>query len=271
MGKRALGLGVLALLLTACGGTAGSTAGDSAAPPAVPTSTSSADPTPVATPTPSADPTPVATPTPSPTGVNIDGCITKKNGKIFKYTREGMTTQGVIMGKGSVGVVVSYERHGRVCDWLPLADRLVGEGYRVLLFDRNNTATPEKDTVAMADRLREAGVTKMFLVGGSMGGRLSVLAAGMLKFPVAGVISISGGMQPHEAADLTAPFLQVAGDQDGIAPTDLVQAIYNEAVKSADRQLVFLTSRDHASQLFRSDQAERTFTLVTAFIKKHKG
>ena len=112
-------------------------------------------------------------PFPSPTGVNIDGCVTEETGKIFEYTRDGNTTLGVIMGKGPAGAVVSYERRGKVCDWLPLADRLVDAGHRVLLFKRNNMVEPEEDTVAMAERLREEGVTKVFLIGGSMGGRLS--------------------------------------------------------------------------------------------------
>lgn len=266
MGRHALGLGVLAMLLTACGGTAGSGSGELAASPAVPAPTSST----VPTVTSSAVATPATTPAPRPTGVNIDGCVTEKNGTFFTYKRGTTTTQGVIMGKGSVGVVVSYERRGSVCDWLPLADRMVDAGYRVLLADRNNSAKPEEDTVAMATRLRKAGVTKVFLVGGSVGGQASVLAAGELPFPVAGVISISGVAEPGDVATLKAPFLQVDGDQDDIAPADLVQAVYDAATESADRQLVMLPSREHASGLFTGDQAPKVFRAVLTFLDKHR-
>ena len=135
------------------------------------------------------------------------------------------------MGKGSAGVVVSYERRGKVCDWLPLADRLVDAGHRVLLFKRNNMVEPEEDTVAMAERLRKEGVTKVFLVGGIDGRTLSALAAGALTFPVAGVVSVSGVVQPEDVAGLKAPFLQVGGDQDGLAPLDMVRAAHDAAVK----------------------------------------
>lgn len=261
MGRHALGLGALALLLAACGGTAGSQAGGPTTPSPVPARTPGTTPTPVASPT----------PTPTPTGVNIDGCVTEETGKIFDYKRGGTTTKGVIMGKGPVGVVVSYERQGSVCDWLPLADRLVAEGHRVLLFDRNNTAAPEEDTVAMAQRLRKAGATKVVLVGGSMGGRLSLLAAGKLDFPVAAVISVSGTIQPGEVDDLRAPFLQVTGDADPEAPVDMLQIVYNEAVKSADRQLLVLPGSAHASELFAGDQGEKALSAVTSFVEKHKG
>jgi pimeloyl-ACP methyl ester carboxylesterase len=251
MRRQAVGLMGLLLLLAACGGTAGSQGAGPASPSA---SGSTRGPTAV----------------PSPTGVNIDGCVTEETGKIFEYTRDGNTTLGVIMGKGSAGVVVSYERRGKVCDWLPLADRLVDAGHRVLLFKRNNMVEPEEDTVAMAERLRKEGVTKVFLVGGSMGGRLSALAAGALTFPVAGVVSVSGVVQPEDVAGLKAPFLQVGGDQDGLAPLDMVQAAHDAAVKSADRRLVTLPSRDHASRLFTGDQGSKVLDTVMAFIKKYR-
>ncbi|ACZ91585.1 alpha/beta hydrolase [Streptosporangium roseum] len=259
MGRHALGLGALALLLAACGGTAGSQAGGPTTPSPVPAGTSGTA------------PTPVATPTPTPTGANIDGCVTEKTGKIFDYKRGGTTTKGVIMGKGPVGVVVSYEHQGSVCGWLPLADRLVAAGHRVLLFDRNNTAAPEEDTVAMAQRLRKAGATKVVLVGGSMGGRLSLLAAGKLDFPVAALISVSGTIQPGEVDDLRAPFLQVTGDADPDAPVDMLQIVYNEAVKSADRQMLVLPGQAHASELFTGDQGEKALRAVTSFVEKHTG
>ncbi|MER5318285.1 alpha/beta hydrolase [Streptosporangium roseum] len=259
MGKHALGLGALALLLAACGGTAGSQAGGPATPSPVPART------------PGTAPTPVASPTPTPTGANIDGCVTEETGKIFDYKRGGTTTKGVIMGKGPVGVVVSYEHQGSVCGWLPLADRLVAAGHRVLLFDRNNTAAPEEDTVAMAQRLRKAGATKVVLVGGSMGGRLSLLAAGKLDFPVAALISVSGTIQPGEVDDLRAPFLQVTGDADPDASVDMLQTVYNEAVKSADRQMLVLPGQAHASELFAGDQGEKALRAVTSFVEKHTG
>ncbi|MFF0312701.1 alpha/beta hydrolase [Streptosporangium sp. NPDC004379] len=265
-----LGLGALAMLLTACGGNTGdpvATPAGTASAAASATGDAAASPTgSTASPTPAGLPSPQ----PSPTGENIAGCVTADMGKIFKYTRDGTVTKGVIMGKGKVGAVVSYERRGTVCDWLPLAERLVAEGRRVLLFDRNDVVNPEKDTVEMARRLHDAGVEKVFLVGGSMGGRQSVLAAGMLKFPVAGVISVSGGTTlPEDVTALKAPFLQVTADEDSTAPLDQVQAVYEEAKKSADRQLLVLNGREHASALFTAAQGDKALQAITAFVTKH--
>ncbi|WP_433540489.1 alpha/beta hydrolase [Streptosporangium sandarakinum] len=267
MRRHALGLGALAMLLAACGGNTGDPA---AAPAATTSAAASATESAAASPTPTGLPTPNSSP--SPTGENIAGCVTADKGEIFKYTRDGTVTKGVIMGKGTVGAVVSYERRGTVCDWLPLAERLVAEGRRVLLFDRNDVVSPEKDTVEMARRLHDAGVEKVFLIGGSMGGRQSVLAAGLLKFPVAGVISVSGGTtQPGDVTALKAPFLQVTADEDSTAPLELARAVYQEAKKSADRQLLVLNGREHASALFTAEQGDKALQAITAFVTKHSG
>ena len=132
--------------------------------------------------------------------MNIDGCVTEETGKIFEYTRGGNTTLGVIMGEGPVGVVVSYERRGKRVRLAPAGRPAGRRGTPGPLFDRNNTAAPEEDTVAMAERLRKEGVTKVVLVGGSMGGRLSAARGRELDFPVAGVVSVSGAIRPGEVA-----------------------------------------------------------------------
>jgi pimeloyl-ACP methyl ester carboxylesterase len=92
-----------------------------------------------------------------------------------------------LFGDGQVGVVVSNTIIGRACDWLRWAEELADRGYRVMLFNYSvlmpTTEVPEavdtfaRDTVEAAAMLRQMGVQKVALVGGSVGG-LSALRAG---------------------------------------------------------------------------------------------
>lgn len=69
---------------------------------------------------------------------------------------------------------------GRVCDWLPWSKELATQGYRVMHFD-DGALMPTTDipaavdsfakyTVKAAVKLRELGVQKVVLIGGSVGG-----------------------------------------------------------------------------------------------------
>ncbi|MER6950617.1 hypothetical protein ABT294_42030 [Nonomuraea sp. NPDC000554] len=200
-----VGLVGIMLVLTACGGTAS----DQAAP--APPSSSAAAPS--ATPSSSA---PVAgTPVPLATGPNVSGCFTEKDGKIFTY---GDDMPGVITGDGPVGVVITYERNGTVCNWRPLSDRLVAAGYRVLLYARKSTDLPEDVAVAMGKRLsKEKGVKRLFLVGGSIGATSAVPAAEKLGSEVVGVVGLSGAIDPADASRLSVPLLQIGSETTATA------------------------------------------------------
>ncbi|MFI6603153.1 alpha/beta hydrolase [Nonomuraea sp. NPDC050536] len=254
--RKIVGLACVALALTACGGTVREKAAPpSSSPPSVAASSAA----------------PTEAPTEVVTGPNVSGCFTEKDGKIFSY---GDDLPGVITGKGSVGVVISYERGGNVCTWRPLSDRLVAAGYRVLLYARATSAYPEDATVAMAKRLaKEKGVKKLFLVGGSIGATTAVPAAekfGQAK--VAGVVALSGEIDAADAAKLTVPLLQVGSENDSYGGATSLQAAHDAAAKAPDDQLLVIKGGTmHASELFPSPDGPKVLDTIVAFMNRHKG
>ncbi|GAA0980411.1 hypothetical protein GCM10009555_046860 [Acrocarpospora macrocephala] len=244
---RKLGLIAVLFALTACGGTVSK---DTAASPSAPSASPTAS--------------------PSPTGPNVGGCFTEADGGIFSYG-DGYT--GVIMGTGPVGAVVSYERGGDVCAWRPLADRLKAAGYRVLLYDRSGAAAFGEDLIVeMAGRLRKEGVKRLFLVGGSIGGHMSIVAATRLKKPAAAVVSLSGFALAEEVAPLDVPLLQITAENDRSPTPSIVEEVARAAVDSPDRPVVIVRGEGaHASRLFETAQSQMVLDTIMAFLAKHDG
>ncbi|GAA3801128.1 hypothetical protein GCM10022226_21000 [Sphaerisporangium flaviroseum] len=257
--RRTVGVVALVLVLAACGNQPGTT---NAGP--APTPTTATTP-----PAPPSSPTPTRSPLKIPTGPNLSGCYTEEDGKIFSY---GDDLPGVVMGKGEVGAVITYERGGRACTWRPLADRLVAGGYRVLLYARDLDAVPADNVVAMARRLdKERGVKRLFLIGGSIGGIASVDAAPRLEGMVAGVVNLAGAPNPADSAKLRVPLLQVTGENDGRIPAAIQQA-HDAATGSPDRRTIVVPGESaHASFLFDTPHGQEVLDGIMAFVDRHKG
>jgi dienelactone hydrolase len=99
--------------------------------------------------------------------------------------------------------VLATEYPSDLCRWLDEAVVLVRAGFRVLLFDfRGLGLSPvvreaaggdyAADVVAAVDQLRRLGATSVQVVGASLGGNATLVAAPRLGRRVAGVASLSG-------------------------------------------------------------------------------
>ncbi|MFC4531861.1 alpha/beta fold hydrolase [Sphaerisporangium dianthi] len=264
-----VGLAVLVTVLSACGGETGTTSANGPAAGSGPAASGTPASTPAVTASPASTPSPSPA-RPIPKGPNLSGCYTKDDGKIFTYGKEDLP--GVVMGKGSTGVVISYERGGNACTWRPLADRLVASGYRVLLYARDLEAIPEDNIVDMAERLgKERGVRRLVLAGGSMGGTLSVSAALKLGDRVAAVVALAGAPLPDEAARLTVPLLQIAGAYDADRPKRMREAD-DAATRAPDRQAVVIEDESaHASWLFDTPHGPQVLDTIMTFVDRHRG
>lgn len=200
---------------------------------------------------------------------DLDGCITAEDATLLVHQGESTVADVAIMGDGQVGVVISYETSRYVCTWLPLAERLVEAGYRVLLYD-TVSGTAIDHVVDRAALLRDEGVTDVVLVGGSLGGAASIVAAAEIEPPVAAVVSLSGGgIDTTDAApEITSPMLQVVAEED--SPFAAV-ANQNDvaATGSPAHELVRLPGRTHASTFFTSPDAEVVLSTVVEFIQEH--
>jgi pimeloyl-ACP methyl ester carboxylesterase len=106
--------------------------------------------------------------------------------------------------------------------------------------------------------LRASGVTKVFLIGASLGGHTVLWTASLPNEKIAGVVSLSaprpGAVPEYDlTADvlrrITAPKLFVAGDREEQFADD-AQAMYDLA--SDPKQLVLLPSDRHGAELVTS-------------------
>jgi pimeloyl-ACP methyl ester carboxylesterase len=227
------------------------------------------------------DPPPALTApvTPSPTAALMGHCLGPDRARLLALPIRDTHVNVGVLGTGSTGVVLAYERNGRVCTWLTLAEQLVTRGYRVALFDYTEVQDAGQDVGLVVARLRTDGVRKVFLVGGSRGGSAALHAGVDVTPPVAAVVNIAGGLPDGEAEArlLRVPLLLIAARDDSMllslgqpAPA-LLGRIYQAAAHSPDRQLLLVDGTEHASELFRGPAAGQVTDAVLTFLHRHGG
>jgi pimeloyl-ACP methyl ester carboxylesterase len=176
---------------------------------------------------------------------------------------QGSQLTGVVLGKGSAGVVLSHMSDGNVCDWLTYARQLAKGGYQAIVFYFHgfgtsgggaNGSTLDGDVSAAAGYLRSHGARTIALVGASLGATASVVAASRLQPAPAVVVSLSApkyyqGLDAMEAAGkLTVPVLYAAGQGD-VEFADAAQALYDATPKTTKRSLLVVPSTAHGTGL----------------------
>lgn len=186
----------------------------------------------------------------------------------FSSTR-GEQVVGAVLGEGDAAIVLAHQFGSDLCEWLDYAKRLRDMGRRVLIFDFGFDLVG--DVVGAAAELRREGATKIVLVGGSMGGTASLVAATIITPTVAGVASLSGpaefsGMDAMAASkQLTIRVLYMAAENDNKRfPIDAM-AMY-AACPSVHKQLLILPGNDHGSDLLVGVAADRARATLETFI-----
>ena len=207
-----------------------------------------------------------------------------RGGELWFYAADGTKLVGHRFGKGTTAVILAHQSEGSLCDWLPYARRLAARGYFVFPIDFRGYGFSQVRTGAAATRfaadlaaatkaVRKLGKKKVFLVGASMGGLASLVAAANVTPPVAGVVSVSGparfrGMDALKTAPrLRVPVLYLAAEGDDNAGYDFSQdaeAMF-AATASADKRLEVLPGSLHGIALMAGSASART--LVEVFLR----
>ena len=232
----------LTLVVAACGGSVGPAAGGAA-----PSSGS-----------PSAGP------------VALDACVpASAHARAVSFTAAGEEVIGAELGNaGNTGIVLAHEYMSNLCGWIPYAEHLRDLGYRVLAFDFG--AHLVDDVSGAAETLRHGGARKIVLMGASMGGTASLVAAASAASSVTAVAALSApsdfmGMDGTMASrQLTIPVLYMAAQDNGEFPGD-ARAMY-AACPASHRELHVLTGSDHGTALLRGDVASQAQSLLDAFV-----
>jgi alpha-beta hydrolase superfamily lysophospholipase len=202
-----------------------------------------------------------------------------------------------MVGSGTAGVVLAHEYANDLCGAWPFANYLAKRGFRVLAVDMRcfgRSACPQgqaagrvaDDLVAAVAELRHRGATKVALVGASMGGSASLIAATRVQPPVDAVAALSGEADPTTllhiplnaraaVSRLTVPAMFVVANLDQYTSVAETRAMY-QAAKTTDKRLLVLPSQFngfHGWQVLTDVGGgfSSTATTVAEFIAAHTG
>lgn len=209
-----------------------------------------------------------------------------RGGELWFYAADGTKLVGHRFGKGTTAVILAHQSQGDLCDWVPYARRLAGKGYFVFPVDFRGYGFSQTRTGAAANRyaadltaatkaLRKLGKKKVFLVGASMGGIASLVAAVNVAPPVDGVVAVSAparfrGLDAVRTAPrLRVPVLYLAAVDDDNAGYDFSKdaETMHAATASADKRLELLPGPLHGIALV--DGSARAKAALEGFLKVH--
>lgn len=208
-------------------------------------------------------------------------------------TEDGVLLSGHTFGSGTAGVVLSHMYPADQKSWYPTAKQLAAEGYFVLTYDFRGYGHSEgnkqiehidRDVFAAVEKLAAAGATHVVLIGASMGGTASLLAAerifaGQLaasqertvKVTLAGVATLSapvtfqGLNAEHAVEDIYCPLLFIAAKDD--EGTDA--ALELERLSSNTGQLEIVPGSDHGTDLLSGSQKDKVYRVLLDFLRKN--
>ncbi|HEX2032385.1 MAG TPA: alpha/beta fold hydrolase [Actinomycetota bacterium] len=202
-------------------------------------------------------------------------------GRVVRFTTDdGVRLTGELRGRGTTGVILSHMFPTDRASWAAFADVLADEGYLALTFDfrgygdsEGERAIPDiwRDVLAAIEFLRGRGAGRVVLIGASMGGTASLVAAA--REDVAGVVSLSGAstfmglLAPPEALRaITEPKLFVAAEGDGSAAGTAQQFYANSP---PPKRVEIVTGDDHGTDLLTGTQGERVRAFIVGFLRQY--
>jgi dienelactone hydrolase len=205
-------------------------------------------------------------------------------------TDDGIKLAGRLFGPddATAGVVLAHMLPADQSSWYDFAQRLGAMGYRALTFDfrgycpggdagcsegERAIAGIWQDVLAAKDFLVEKGVTRVALVGASMGGTASLVAAAQVSTEVEGVITLSAPASiegltagPEVVQASAAAKLFMAGDGDTTA-ADAASTFYEESLQP--KKLEILTTSDHGTDLLTGNQGEIARTTILTWLGQY--
>jgi pimeloyl-ACP methyl ester carboxylesterase len=199
---------------------------------------------------------------------------------------DGTRLVGHVFGSGRTVVILGHQSQGSLCEWVSYARRLARLGYTAFAIDFRSHGRSQvlgglpgerlaSDLDGAAKLMRKRGKQKVFLVGASMGGIASLVAATNVKPAVDGVVSVSAparfmGMNAAASARrLRVPVLYLAAEGDdnaGFDFSDDAREMYG-ATAAGDKRLEVLPGTQHGVALVAGSARARA--LIEGFLRKH--
>jgi pimeloyl-ACP methyl ester carboxylesterase len=204
---------------------------------------------------------------------------------------DGIRLEGRLFGEGTSAVVLSHMRPADQSSWYPFADRLAGLGYLVLTYNfrgycpggdagcsdgRRDVGQMWRDVVGAVDFVSRRGATSVSLVGASVGGTASLVAASRDDAVVHAVVTLSApasleGLVADAStlSRITAGKLFIAGVGDPSAARDAETLWTQSPPPKGGLQLV--PSDDHGTDLLSGGQGEVVARLIETYLEQTGG
>jgi len=204
---------------------------------------------------------------------------------------DGVALEGRLFGEENatgLGVVLSHELPEDQTIWWDFAERLAEEGYLVLTYNfrgycpggrggcsegGKSIASIWQDTLGAIGYLRSQGASRLALVGSSMGGTSSIVAAAQDELGVQVVVTLSAPMSidgltvtPAMLQDITAAKLFLAGSGDASAAAD-AQALFRDA--SLPKRVEIVSSDAHGTLLLLEGPSELVRSYIETELDKY--
>lgn len=203
---------------------------------------------------------------------------------------DGVALAGRLFGTddANAGVVLAHMFPADQRSWFDFADRLASRGYRVLTFDfrgycpggdggcsEGEKRIPDiwRDVVAAIEALRDEGAIRVALVGASMGGTASLIAASQEGVEVEAVLTLSApvsfeGLEvtPEVLSRVRAAKLFLAGHED-VGAAEAVNLLYEQSVQP--KRPVILTTGDHGTDILDGNQGSTAANEMIGWLDRY--
>jgi pimeloyl-ACP methyl ester carboxylesterase len=198
---------------------------------------------------------------------------------------DGVSLEGRLFGDGSTAVVLSHMLPADQRSWFAFADRLADEGYLVLTYDfrgycpggeggcsqgDRDISAIWQDVLGAEDFVRSRGATEVALVGASMGGTASLVAAGQEGEDIEAVVTLSAP-ESIEGLVADAALLQreqanklfIAGVGDATAAAS---AQHLGDIAPPPKRVAIVPVDDHGTDLLTGARGEEVQRLIETYL-----
>lgn len=204
---------------------------------------------------------------------------------------DGVRLEGRLFGDGSTAIVLSHMRPADQRSWFDLAARLADAGYLVLTYNfrgycpggpdggcsegETDVGALWQDVLGAIGFVRSRGAGRVALIGASMGGTASLVAASEEGANVDVVITLSAPasidglvVDRDVLARVPAAKLFVAGVGDAPYAAD-AEALFSIAPQP--KRVEILPSDDHGTDLLSGGQGEVVRRLIESYLAQFGG
>jgi alpha/beta superfamily hydrolase len=198
---------------------------------------------------------------------------------------DGVALEGRLFGDGSTAVVLSHMRPADQRSWFDFANRLADQGYLVLTYDfrgycpggeggcsqgEQDIAAIWQDVLGAEDFVRSQGATTVALVGASMGGTASLVAAGQEGEEVEAIVTLSAP-ESIEGLVADAALLQreqanklfIAGTGDASAAAS---AQHLGDIAPPPKRVAIIPADEHGTDLLTGARGEEVQRLIETYL-----